>query len=241
MVHSEQNTKNRALGRQEKHFIGISQPGTGKTLGALLSILNDFVGMDEESRKSTHYLFVCSTYDMAFATFQYAIKLQETFRYRFKAAIGFLSKEALDVAPAEYNVLICTPAEIIAKLEIDQYTFSKVVLDDADAYGPWQKMINMIGNMPESVYYVLSSHKVTELDHAISSIARGEIERCHFTFNDHRHYVQAPQFAQSLSSMDLKVEMLHTLFEEVSEICPKGQILVFCKVSQCIGYSRSDL
>lgn len=196
-----------------------------------MSILNDLIAMCPEERQKTHYLFICTTYDMAYSTFQSAQKMQGAFRHRL--TIGFVSKEAteLPVSMDSYHMVIGTPGEVFTLIENQDNQFTNCVFDDADGYMSWQKMRTVFQKTRNAVYTVLSSHRIADIDR----MDLGNYELFQRTFNfdnsDRLHLSQMSSSSTGLNSFDRKMKMLNVLLRAVADICPMGQILVYCFVS----------
>lgn len=87
-------TTDRARNReQKKYFYDTSETGTGKTTGLLIAIYHDLKRY--QNLLNVQYVMLCTTYDMAYATFLAAQNFQRNFQRRF--AIGFISKESMDL------------------------------------------------------------------------------------------------------------------------------------------------
>lgn len=205
-------------------------------MGMIMSVFNNLMTMNER----TQYAIICSTYDMAYTTFKCAQKFQQNIARQF--SIGFISKESSDMngSITNFNMLICTPSEILTKFEdedaIDRVTH--VVFDDADAYMPWQKTIELIEKIPNAIYIVLSSQQVPEINQILSLATNETFRRSFDTGNadhDRRHHVKL--IPRPMMSTDEKIVILNEVLKTVALIVPSKQTLVFCYVSHEITLS----
>lgn len=222
----------RANNRPEKHFYGTSQPGSGKTSGILLSIFNILITKNLANNMDVQYLVICSTYDMAYATYQLAQKIQEKFCYQF--IIGFLTKEADLNLMNEYHIIICTKTEIVEKVNGHRdVRITHIIMDDADAYYSAENIIHMLEQLPNTVTMFLSSCPLPNLK---LILPMSETLSRFYNSVDSRHYVEILPFETCVLSMDFKLGVLIELCKTVANICPLGQMLVFCHVSmlKCI-------
>lgn len=186
-MHMVQNMNRQAGNRQEKHFYGTSPAGSGKTAGILMSIFNVLIKMNPVNITNVQYLILCTTFDMAYATFRFANEMQAYFRARF--SIGLLSKESeLDQPITEYHIIICTPSEIEAKINdhVDNHV-TNVIMDDADGYLQWEKMVLMMEKLSNATFTVVSTNQVPQLAR-ILPLDAANIR--HYKWQDDRHYVE---------------------------------------------------
>lgn len=208
-----------------QNFYGVSQSGSGKSIGILIGIFNALVRMNPMDQKNKQYIIICSTYDMAYCTFKIAQEMQANFRNPF--TIGFLSKNAdLSQPMTDYHMIISTPSEITAKInDVEDIRITNVIMDDADAYMHCEKVVAMIEKLPFAAYAIVSTSVVTQLERILAINIRK-----HYNVEDNRHYVEIIP-PPNVRSMDFKMDTINAISNNLAEICPLGQMVVFCRVS----------
>lgn len=208
-----------------KHFYSSSQPGTGKTTGLLMGIFQDLIMTDP--CMNNQYVIFTSTYDMAYATYRLAEDFQKQFPR--KLVLGFISKEANDLQRrlTTFDIIIGTPNEIFAKLD-EVHNIKNVVFDDADAYLSWRKMEELMAKIPNATYTVVS---ITHVPEILRTLPATETFVRHHEWND--NLIQYVEIVCSQPSMDFeyKIKAISSILKKVNDICPSGQILIFCRVS----------
>lgn len=220
----------RAKNERVLNFYGESQPSSGKTSGVLLSILNVLTKMHQHGCSNEKYLVICSTYDMAYASYQLAQRMQANFRHQF--LIGFLSKET-DLNLSDFEIIIATKSEAAEKINEKSDIIKHVIFDDADAYLISDNMAWMVERLPNSSITILTTNKMSKLPQMF--LMENFAIRRYSEENDNRHYVEILSHRNTMS-MDHKLQVLVELSQMMKDACPLGQMIIFCYVISALEF-----
>lgn len=169
---------------------------------------------------------------MAYVTFRSIENFQENFCQKF--ALSFVSKESnqTDWKLKDSDIIVATPNEICSQLSGENYQLRDdvvIIMDDADGYIKWQKISEMIEKLRTSVFIMTSSYGMPEISNILNQM-QNETFHKQFEWIDHLNYVEI-QPKTNVKLMDFKINVLNEMFETLSNVCPLGQALVFCYVS----------